>query len=561
MKIKYKFMFFSILGVTLATGVSLLISLLMIKADTERKVAQDLTRRVSTIRNMMTRIAGSDELRIEDGFLYCGSYIVNNNMEVVDLVHAMYGGGAAVFVGDSILVSNMPVFSDGRGRGYQMKPAIRKKVLEEARRYSGTERIEGKDHFVLYVPMIAGGRPIGAYFSSVLQEEYLTGYSRIRVITILTGIIIAIIISYCSVLIANSITGKIARAVIATTAMAKGDLSQELSIRADDEAGVMISSLEQFRTALHEALCGIRNVMVRLYSASHDLGSSSESFSRTADGQIQESANLISAAEQISAGIKSVADRAAGQVGSMQGLLADMQTLDRGLSETERMLAELMSRSSIIRSEAELCNDSLNHMNSAMSEVDKSSREMMQILAIISEISEQINLLSLNASIEAARAGEYGRGFAVVAQEISGLADQTAGSVKHIGQLITASTRKTAEGKDRSAVSLNAIQGISRTIAEISNLIQSAFESMKLQVESGRRVGAVARTVSGMAGEISTTMEQQRLAVDSTVASIEEMKRHTEEIAREAHSIEEHSEEIERLSVDLEERIRFFRMR
>ena len=72
---------------------------------------------------------------------------------------------------------------------------------------------------------------------------------------------------------------------------------------------------------------------------------------------------------------------------------------------------------------------------STIQSIGESSKQIADTLSMIKDISDQINLLALNASIEAARAGDAGRGFAVVADEISKLADQTAGSIKAIDSL------------------------------------------------------------------------------------------------------------------------------
>ena len=75
-------------------------------------------------------------------------------------------------------------------------------------------------------------------------------------------------------------------------------------------------------------------------------------------------------------------------------------------------------------------------MNVSITNITESSQQVTDIISIIDDISDKINLLSLNAAIEAARAGEAGRGFAVVADEISKLADQTAASINDIDSLI-----------------------------------------------------------------------------------------------------------------------------
>ena len=90
-----------------------------------------------------------------------------------------------------------------------------------------------------------------------------------------------------------------------------------------------------------------------------------------------------------------------------------------------------------------------------------SSREMMGIVDIINDISEKINLLSLNAAIEAARAGDAGRGFAVVADEISKLADQTAISIKEIDRLIKVNNDEITAGGDNIDSAIDTISACS----------------------------------------------------------------------------------------------------
>lgn len=114
MSIKYKFMIFSILGVLLSLGTSLVITLVLIGGDSQEKLHEDLLRRASTVKSTLNRIAGSEDIFYEDGFLFCGSYMLNNNVEVVDMVQKMYGGGVGIFASDKMLVSRIPEFESGR---------------------------------------------------------------------------------------------------------------------------------------------------------------------------------------------------------------------------------------------------------------------------------------------------------------------------------------------------------------------------------------------------------------------------------------------------------------
>ena len=136
------------------------------------------------------------------------------------------------------------------------------------------------------------------------------------------------------------------------------------------------------------------------------------------------------------------------------------------IPETSAMIRETAEVSTQISLKAREGEQSMTGMNSAMTRIIQSSEEMTGIVKIINDISERINLLSLNAAIEAARAGDAGRGFAVVADEISKLADQTASSIKSIDTLIR--TNESEIGKGNQNVGA-AVEKINYIISDIEN--------------------------------------------------------------------------------------------
>jgi methyl-accepting chemotaxis protein len=120
---------------------------------------------------------------------------------------------------------------------------------------------------------------------------------------------------------------------------------------------------------------------------------------------------------------------------------------------------------------------------------------MSGILKIINEISEQINLLSLNAAIEAARAGDAGRGFAVVADEISQLADRTAQSLKEIASLISINNREIGEGQQGVDDAMNVIGRLVEGIGQINETTRAITGFMQ-------DLAGVSQTVSGQSVEV-----------------------------------------------------------
>ncbi len=108
---------------------------------------------------------------------------------------------------------------------------------------------------------------------------------------------------------------------------------------------------------------------------------------------------------------------------------------------------------------------------------------LLILLGIINNISEQINLLSLNAAIEAARAGEAGRGFAVVAQEIGKLSDQTATSLKGIEDIIISNDNEIKIGIDNIQNTVSTLSKIIDGFVEIARLMENISSKLEKQNE------------------------------------------------------------------------------
>ena len=171
--------------------------------------------------------------------------------------------------------------------------------------------------------------------------------------------------------------------------------------------------------------------------------------SLNSEGQAVSVKDINSKMKEIGLIIDETTEDSTTQYNKLTILLYRMTELTQIIREVGEAINEALNLFKNISEKTDSGNQLLQLMNKSMTKITDSSQEVTNIIAMINDISEQINLLSLNASIEAARAGESGRGFAVVAEEISKLADRTAESAKEIDTLIKINSEEIDQGHSK----------------------------------------------------------------------------------------------------------------
>jgi len=197
-------------------------------------------------------------------------------------------------------------------------------------------------------------------------------------------------------------------------------------------------------------------------------------------------------------------------------------------------------------------------MHESMGKIGASSREMTGIIKIINDISDQINLLSLNAAIEAARAGDAGRGFAVVADEISKLADQTAASIKEIDSLISVNEREIERGMTNVNETVGVIGTIIDGVSSIAGVMDSIYESTEKQLGINENVNREAGAVKGRSDEIANATGEQKIAITEIVKSISSINELTQAIASGSEEMSGNSEEMAGMAETLKSKVGYF---
>jgi methyl-accepting chemotaxis protein len=384
--------------------------------------------------------------------------------------------------------------------------------------------------------------------------------SRIAVISLLaaicSGLLLSILFGY---LINRSISTPLSLVNKVVHEISDGDLRSSVGYIKNDEFGSLSQNINTLTTKINAVLAKVQNATDELNNSSHEMSSTSEAFAENAQGQSATTEELTATVEQISAGMEQITVNAKNQNDSLNNLIGTIKVLSDSITEFDHIIEGSIQKTESISNEARSGEISLKEMNESMARILESSNAMTNIVKMISDISDQINLLSLNAAIEAARAGESGRGFAVVADEVSKLAEQTASSIKEIDTLIKKTSSEINGGMEKTRISIQITGGIIEGVSQIADMINGISENMKGQISTNRDINAGISNVLNLSDQITVATEEQKIAAIEITKSITNMNEMAQNNAAGAEELAGNSVSMTKLAAKLKEEIFYFK--
>jgi methyl-accepting chemotaxis protein len=382
---------------------------------------------------------------------------------------------------------------------------------------------------------------------------------RIALISFLIALIIAVLIIYVSTKILAPIND------IAEFAdkLSAGDLTARIHAKHllnQDETGTLSGKLNQASENLGKMISEVFNSAQQLSNSAEQLAETSSRMSESAQTQAAAVEEASASLEEISGSIEMINNNAGDQAntaGITYRAMEKLKTDNETVTEYAAKALEAAKNTTIQASTGQkLMENTIEGMNS----INESTKKIAETVTFISDISDQVNLLALNASIEAARAGEHGRGFAVVAEEISKLADQTASSAKNITEFVKTGLKEVERGREFVDATGEALKSIMGYISQTEEIVSRITGSAEGQAVSTREVLQHTKKVTEMSESISMSTNEQMMTNQEMSKTVEQINQITQSTAAAAEEIAASAGDISSRAEALRRYMEFFKV-
>ncbi len=396
------------------------------------------------------------------------------------------------------------------------------------------------------------------------EDSIISRVNSLRSQSIFMNAITVLVYSVVGVLFIYFLMRPLQEATAQTKRLTELDLTSdeklEKMMKRKDEVGEIAEAIVQLQKKLYLVIEDIKAQSVQLYEASGQMNE-----------QISDTACVV---EQVSSTVQEIANGASSQAEDTQRATEQVVTMGNAVEKANREVGNLYGSTDAVKASGEeavetllelteinrSAKDAIEVIYTQTNMTNESVKKIRQATTLITEIADETNLLSLNASIEAARAGEAGRGFAVVAAQIQKLAEQSnesANQIEHIINLLTENSEKAVvamkEVKDIMQKQEEKVIKTEQIILDVRDKIDQSIDGVGVIAESTGHIDETRRTVIDLVQSLSAIAEENAASTEETSASVTE-------VGATMNSIADNTERLKEIAECLEQSMELFKL-
>ncbi len=504
----------------------------------------------------------SDDFSLKDGQLYKGDVNLTARTEEIDKIGEMTGLAVTIMWGDVRKSTTVKDDNGNRIIDTTLSADTAKKVLAGESHFLKSGEIQGKQYTTYYKPLKqpSSGEIVGIVFTGKMRSEVdaFVNKSVLQAVGILLVISIVFAVAGCLTFLR-----RITNALLTTSGymarLADKDLSGEIEerfLKRGDEIGDIAKSLDSVQQSftgvirdLQGSAQGLdkenKSFMEKFNLISQNIGNINIAVDEIAKGSSDQAGETARASDSVIS-IGSALDQNAENIRELNMSVESMNTY---AEQAYGALQKLLNIGKKTSQEVTILKEETNNTNT-------SAQKINEAVSLIQDISQQTNLLSLNASIEAARAGESGRGFAVVAEEIRNLSEESNRGAEQIAEIVSQLIRNSDVSVERMGsveqnvgIQMEHLDGLNQTfiglgteIGKVSGATENISEQTK-QVTAMKneisniieQLAAISQENAASTQETSASMQDLSCAIDECTAGTEKLLRLSEDLSKKAN--------------------------
>lgn len=494
--------------------------------------------------------AGEGEYQLRDDQLYKGDFNISEAVEIADAIKKAADTDITIFYGDTRYMTSVIDEQGNRVVGTKAGDQIIEKVLNNGQEHFATDvDVVGHAYYGYYIPLYDNGTDhiAGMVFAGMPQADAKA--QIIRIVSLIAGIM-AILFAVCATttfIVVQKIVKALRMDANALEQVAKGKLNTQLnetSLKRKDEVGNISRSIMTLKTELTEIIANIKDQSKTLNDSSVYLSEKAET-----------SADHIS---QVERAVEEIAQGATGQAEETQKATENVIVMGNMIEETTGEIDAMNENAKLIRQLGQTAIDTLKDLQTInqrtkesidiiyeqTNTTNSSAQKIKEATALITDIAEETNLLSLNASIEAARAGEQGRGFAVVAAQIQKLAEQSNESARQIEEIITsllADSEKAVdtmeEVKDIMGQQNDNVMKTDEQVNQVLGQVDQAIEAIGRVAVKTEKLNEARINVTDTVQNLTAVAQENAASTQQSAAAVNQVSEIIQDIAESAKQL------------------------